>query len=212
MPTTMEIIIAIVFFVSFIPGGIIKRKYREKSKALPTGKSPIESKNVRIATYAFYVAFSTLYGFLAPLFLLFDIYHLVFDWSTLTFLVSTSTFLLILQIAGLSMYIIGYIIYVAGRLEIKEWFAELWMPSKLGEGFTTTGIYGRIRHPLYAGGILFSFGIVVIFQTWFGLLLFIYPLIMMVRTAYKEEALLLERFSEEYDQYMKRTGRFLPKP
>jgi len=207
----MEILIAVVFLISFIPGGIIRRKYRKKSQNLPTRKPPIENKNTRILTYAFYVTFSTLYAFLAPIFLLFNIYHPIFDWASLAFLIPSSAVLIALQIIGLCLYITGYVLYVIARLEIKEWFAELWMPSKLGEGFTSTGIYRHIRHPLYTGGILFSFGIIIIFQTWFGLLLFLYPLLIMLRTASKEESLLLERFGEQYEQYMKCTGKFLPK-
>ncbi|MHA1265553.1 MAG: methyltransferase family protein [Candidatus Helarchaeota archaeon] len=88
---------------------------------------------------------------------------------------------------------------VISRLEIKEWFAELWRPSKLGEGFTNTGIYRHIRHTLYTGSILFSFGMILIFQTWFGHLLFLYPLTIMLRTSNKEESLLLERFGEPYE-------------
>ncbi|MHA1278963.1 MAG: methyltransferase family protein [Candidatus Helarchaeota archaeon] len=211
MPTTMEIIIAVVFFVSFIPGGIIKRKYHEKGKELPTGKPAIESKKQRIAVYALNIAFSTIYGFIAPLFLLLDIYHLTLGWSSLTFLISNTTIVLILQIVGISLYVIGFTLYSAGRLEIKEWFAELWSPSKLGDGFTSSGVYSCMRHPLYTGAIIFSVGMILVFQTWFGLLLYVYPIIMIIWTAYKEEALLLERFGDEYRQYMNKTGRFLPR-
>jgi protein-S-isoprenylcysteine O-methyltransferase Ste14 len=211
MLATMDIVIAVVFFVSFIPGGIIKRKYREKGKELPTGKPAMENKKQRIAVYALNITFATIYGFIAPIFLLFDIYHPALDWSSLTFLISHTTIILILQIVGISLYIIGYTIYVVGRLEIKEWFAELWSPSKLGDGFTSSGIYSYMRHPLYTGGIIFSIGMILAFQTWLGLLLYIYPIIVMIRTSSKEETLLLERFGEEYEQYMSKTGRFLPK-
>ncbi len=210
MPTAMEIVIAIVFFVSFILGGIIKRIYRERGKKLPTGKPAMESKKQRIAVYVLNITFATIYGLIAPLFLLLDIYHPVFDWSTLTFLVPNTIIILILQIIGICLYIIGYTIYAVGRLEIKEWFAELWSPSKLGDGFTSSGIYRYMRHPLYTGGIIFSFGMIIVFQTWLGLLLYIYPIIVMIKTSSKEEALLLERFGEEYRDYMNKTGRFLP--
>jgi len=142
---------------------------------------------------------------------LFNIYHLIFGWASIAPLLANPTILLILQIIGLSLYVIGYIIYVAGRLQIKEWFAELWMPTKLGDGFTQTGLYSRIRHLLYLGSIIFSLGIILIFQTWLGLILYLYPLMMTIKTAYKEESPLLERFGKDYERYMKQTGRFFPK-
>ncbi|MBI5965235.1 MAG: isoprenylcysteine carboxylmethyltransferase family protein [Chloroflexi bacterium] len=98
-----------------------------------------------------------------------------------------------------------------------------WLFSSIGSGITPTsatrkehklvtrGIYHWIRHPLYTIGSSFivSFGMMA--DNWFiaafGILAFI---LMAVRTP-KEEANLIEKFGDEYREYMKRTGRFLPK-
>jgi len=98
-----------------------------------------------------------------------------------------------------------------------------WLFSSIGTGITpvsatrkehklsTHGIYRYVRHPLYTiGSSLFvSFGMMA--DNWFiaalGILTFI---LMAVRTP-KEEANLIEKFGDEYIEYMKRTGRFLPK-
>jgi len=75
----------------------------------------------------------------------------------------------------------------------------------------THGPYRWVRHPLYSvGSTLFvSFGMMA--DNWFiamlGLLAF---LVMALRTP-QEEARLIEKFGDEYRQYMKKTGRFLPK-
>jgi protein-S-isoprenylcysteine O-methyltransferase Ste14 len=98
-----------------------------------------------------------------------------------------------------------------------------WLFSSIGSGITatsatrqhhtlvTSGPYRWVRHPLYTlGSSLFvSFGMTA--DNWFiaalGLLAFIG---MAIRTL-KEEANLIEKFGDEYRDYMKRTGRFLPK-
>lgn len=98
-----------------------------------------------------------------------------------------------------------------------------WLFSSIGSGITpvsatrkehklsTNGIYRWVRHPLYSIGSTFivSFGLIA--DIWliilFGVLAFI---AMAIRTP-KEEANLIEKFGDEYREYMKRTGRFLPK-
>ncbi len=102
-------------------------------------------------------------------------------------------------------------------------FGIYWLFSSIGSGITPTsatrnehklvtrGIYRWIRHPLYTIGSSFivSFGMMVDnwFITAFGILAFI---LMASRTP-KEEANLIEKFGDEYREYMKRTGRYLPR-
>jgi protein-S-isoprenylcysteine O-methyltransferase Ste14 len=98
-----------------------------------------------------------------------------------------------------------------------------WLFSSIGNNITptsatrkehklvTSGPYRWVRHPLYTiGSTLFvSFGLMA--DNWFiaalGLLAFI---VMAIRTP-KEEARLIEKFGDEYRDYMKTTGAFLPK-
>ncbi|UCD23138.1 MAG: isoprenylcysteine carboxylmethyltransferase family protein, partial [Gemmatimonadota bacterium] len=76
---------------------------------------------------------------------------------------------------------------------------------------TTKGPYRWVRHPLYTVGPSFfvSFGMMA--QNWFiaGLGVVAFAL-MAVRTP-AEEANLIEKFGDEYRDYMARTGRFLPR-
>jgi protein-S-isoprenylcysteine O-methyltransferase Ste14 len=102
-------------------------------------------------------------------------------------------------------------------------FGIYWLFSNIGSGISpvsttrkehklsTSGPYHWVRHPLYTVGSSFyiSFGLVA--DNWFiitmGILAFI---VMAIRTP-KEEANLIEKFGDEYREYMKRTGRFFPK-
>jgi protein-S-isoprenylcysteine O-methyltransferase Ste14 len=73
------------------------------------------------------------------------------------------------------------------------------------------GPYRWIRHPLYSAAALFVIGISLMTASWFffatGVLL-LSLLIMRTRT---EEANLVARFGDGYQNYMRRTGRFLPR-
>ena len=102
-------------------------------------------------------------------------------------------------------------------------FGIYWLFSSIGSGITptsatrkqhklvTSGPYRWVRHPLYTVGssMFVAFGMMA--DNWFiaglGILTFI---LMAIRTP-KEEANLIEKFGDEYREYMKRTGRFLPK-
>lgn len=98
-----------------------------------------------------------------------------------------------------------------------------WLFSSIGTGITPTsgtrkehklvthGIYRYIRHPLYTVGssLFISFGMMA--DSWFVAALGILTFILMAIRTPKEEANLIEKFGDEYREYMKRTGRFLPK-
>jgi protein-S-isoprenylcysteine O-methyltransferase Ste14 len=108
-------------------------------------------------------------------------------------------------------------------LGIINIFGIYWLFSSIGSGITptsatrtehklvTNGIYKYIRHPLYTFGssLFISFGMIA--DNWFIALLGVLAFIGMAIRTPKEEANLIEKFGDEYREYMKRTGRFLPK-
>ena len=98
-----------------------------------------------------------------------------------------------------------------------------WLFSSIGTGITpvsatrkvhklvTSGPYRWVRHPLYTVGsaMFVAFGMMA--DNWFIALLGMLAFIGMAIRTPKEEANLIEKFGDEYREYMKRTGRFLPK-
>lgn len=76
----------------------------------------------------------------------------------------------------------------------------------------TTGPYRFVRHPIYAGGILFfCLGISLMFNSWIILLfpILLYPIYsILVR---KEEMMMTAVFGEEYKRYAAHTGRLFPR-
>jgi Putative protein-S-isoprenylcysteine methyltransferase len=98
-----------------------------------------------------------------------------------------------------------------------------WLFSSIGSGITptsatrekhtlvTSGPYRWVRHPLYTiGSAMFvAFGMMA--DSWFIAALGILTFILMAIRTPKEEANLIAKFGDEYREYMKHTGRFLPK-
>jgi protein-S-isoprenylcysteine O-methyltransferase Ste14 len=90
--------------------------------------------------------------------------------------------------------------------------AEAWSPtSEAGDILVTSGIYGRIRHPIYASLILFLTGAMLVGLSATTLLFFVLFIAALTVRINREEKFLLEKFGEDYVQYAKRVPRFLPR-
>jgi len=78
-----------------------------------------------------------------------------------------------------------------------------------GTRLVTHGIYGLIRHPLYAAGMVWSLGWALLWLSWpaFVAALLLMPLL--DAKSRKEERWLRQQFPD-YEAYQKRTRRFLP--
>jgi protein-S-isoprenylcysteine O-methyltransferase Ste14 len=98
-----------------------------------------------------------------------------------------------------------------------------WLFSSIGSGITPTsatrrehrlvkhGIYHWVRHPLYTIGSSFIISFGMMADNWFIAALGMLAFIGMAARTPKEEANLIEKFGDEYREYIKHTGRFLPK-
>ena len=76
----------------------------------------------------------------------------------------------------------------------------------------TTGIYSRIRHPLYLSLIFMNIGIGLAFGVIWTLVIAAATGVLAIMTAFKEEKFLINEFPEEYGQYKKDVRwRFIPK-
>ena len=103
---------------------------------------------------------------------------------------------------GFIICAIGVIFIIAGIITLGEYFTTSIIPK----GLVTTGIYSKIRHPMFIGAILVYIGIVVIFQSIIGFLLVLFILIpFFIYSAIEEEKILSEKFKDKYIAYKKKT-------
>ena len=99
-----------------------------------------------------------------------------------------------------------------------------WVQWSLGKNFNTTlhlreghtlvisGPYRWVRHPMYTALFLLGVGFLLLTANWFvgGPLIVALPVLVAMRVS-DEEAMMIEQFGNEYQGYMRRTGRFLPR-
>ena len=84
--------------------------------------------------------------------------------------------------------------------------------TKQDHALVTTGPYRWVRHPIYTGGMVEAVGVCLLMANWFvAVSAGLFWALIAYRTP-MEEKKLIERFGDEYKQYMQRVRRFLPVP
>ena len=75
----------------------------------------------------------------------------------------------------------------------------------------TTGVYARVRHPMYTALFAYAIGQALLFPNWIAgpACLVAFTLMFLLRFR-AEERMLLERFGRDYESYMSRTRRLVP--
>jgi len=103
----------------------------------------------------------------------------------------------IIRYAGISLAVIGFIIFLTGLYTIKT------LESYDGD-LITTGIYSKIRHPMYLAFIIWLIVFPVFFEALFSLILSVVFIANILFWRYLEEKELEKRFPA-YPEYRKGT-------
>lgn len=81
-----------------------------------------------------------------------------------------------------------------------------------GPRLVTGGIYRVLRHPIYTAMFLFAIAQALLIQNWIaGLLAALTFIPVYFIRVPREEKMMLERFGDQYREYMRHTNRILPK-
>jgi len=105
------------------------------------------------------------------------------------------------QIAGVAIFVPAFLLFVLARIELGRAFSIKAKASTL----VTTGIYARIRHPIYVFGGLMSAGIFVFAHRPWWLLIWVPLIPLQVSRVRKEEQILEATFGDAYREYKRRT-------
>lgn len=112
---------------------------------------------------------------------------------------------------GAGLTAISLVIFWRGHVDL----GVNWSPTLIireGHELITRGIYGVIRHPMYASQWIFSFATPLLLQNWIAgflnLLVFIPFYLLRVQA---EDQMMLEQFGEQYRSYVQKVGALFPK-
>ena len=73
-----------------------------------------------------------------------------------------------------------------------------------------TGPYRYVRHPLYSAALVEAVGVSLLMANWFvAVMVAVFWIVLIYRTRLEENNL-INRFGDEYKDYMAKSGRFLP--
>ena len=101
--------------------------------------------------------------------------------------------------------ILGFIIWITGRIQLGDSF-QLGAEAK---NLVISGIYSKIRHPIYFGGFLVMVGwVLYTFDTYlfiFLLFLIIIYIILQIKRIRNEEMILKNKYKSKYTKYKDNT-------
>jgi protein-S-isoprenylcysteine O-methyltransferase Ste14 len=96
---------------------------------------------------------------------------------------------------------ISFPLFVVARWQLGSSFS---IQAKAGR-LVTTGLYSRIRNPIYLFGGLFAVGLSLFLSVWGPLAVALVIVPLQVVRARREERVLADAFGEEYERYKHKT-------
>jgi protein-S-isoprenylcysteine O-methyltransferase Ste14 len=105
------------------------------------------------------------------------------------------------QIVGALIALPSAVLWLTARFQLGSSFSVTAQARHL----VTTGIYSKIRNPVYVFGLLFIAGIIIYVGRFWWLLAIPVLLALQIWRARSEAAVLEAKFGEEYRQYRART-------
>ena len=83
--------------------------------------------------------------------------------------------------------------------------------GELSDTLVTDGIFGRVRHPMYLGGLLIFISFILLSISLISIALFIIIFILYNKMATYEEKILEGMFRDQYLEYKKQVPKWIPK-
>ena len=110
---------------------------------------------------------------------------------------------------GMLLFAAGFAGRIAALKTLGRSFS-LYIAPAPSEALRTNGVYGVIRHPIYAFYILETAGLALCCPNWISVVALAIVVPISVWRLTQEERALLVRYGKEYEDYMKRTRRLVP--
>jgi protein-S-isoprenylcysteine O-methyltransferase Ste14 len=195
----MEILFKIAYFVGMVFEVILRAPYdRQRRKIEKTDRRVTASEQVMLTVLS-------IGTFLLPLIYALTSWLLFADYPFSTAAKAS--------MGGLGLVFLAAALWLFWRAHHD--LGAYWSPSlEIGadQHLVTQGVYGSIRHPMYASLLLWGIAQVLLLQNWIAgpASLAVFLLAYLVRVP-REERMMADHFGDEYRAYCAQTGRILPR-
>lgn len=188
-----------IALILFILGFIYPLIVVKKSGNDPHGTHEGSSKITRMSgiTIFLWLIYLLIFIFFSP-----DL----FQFETFLFFYMDISFL----IAGIILIISGFLFEIVGIISLGLNF-RIELPKEK-TNLITSGVYRYMRNPILFGMFLLFIGALLLIPNIILLFITISNFITFNAKAIEEEKFLLNRFGEDYSNYMNRVGRYFPFP
>lgn len=115
----------------------------------------------------------------------------------------------LINVLGLLLFVIGIVIRRIGKRTLGKYYTYS-LKTLENHELITHGIYKHVRHPISLAMFMYGIGIPLIFTSFYG---FLIMLMLIPLTLYRieiEEKMLIEKFGDEYRDYMTKTKKIIP--
>ena len=185
----------IIYLIGFIVALVIRSYYGKQFKRKEIEHYRKENPIVFVGMALWAVAL------ISPFFTMFSDSLVIFDYEMVAFL----------RIIGAAIFVVSLWLLWRSHVDLSSNFS----PSlfiRNNHRLITSGIYGKIRHPMYLSFYMWAIGQALLITNWLagplGLIAFVFIYFFRVE---REEQQLLDKFGKEYELYQKKTGRLLPR-
>ena len=119
---------------------------------------------------------------------------------------------LLVSYLGIVVMIGGSIIMLSSRYQLnKHSYGGGSLSEEKEQTLLTGGMFRYIRHPIYLGGLIITIGLELAFRCLIILSLHTLTFILIFRDRMqREETVLLDKFGDEYQEYINKTKRLIP--
>lgn len=112
---------------------------------------------------------------------------------------------------GAALFLQALILLWRSHADLAKSFSP-GLQIRKGHRLVTTGVYERIRHPMYAAHLLWATAQLLLLQNAIaGPAFLVASLPLYAARIPREEEMMLDQFGEEYRRYSERTGRVVPR-
>jgi protein-S-isoprenylcysteine O-methyltransferase Ste14 len=114
-----------------------------------------------------------------------------------------------LRLGGLGLFAVGMGLRLAATVQLGPRFSA-YVTVQPGHRLVDTGLYRRVRHPIYAGSLLALVGLFLVFRSRLVVAALPVYLAGVLWRIGDEERLLAPEFGDAYRSYQRRTWRLFP--